>query len=363
MAVRFGLHATVLPVADLVSAGVLAEKYGFDSIWVPDHYTDMPPSGDKVDPWTVFAAIGVQTKRMILASDVTDVLRTHPTKIAHIVATLDELTGGRTILGLGAGEAMNLRAYGLPWEDPDTRVARLKEAIEVIRLMWKSSRADPVSFKGRFYSLDNAWLDQKCVQKPAPPIYIGALGSPRSLRLVGEVADGFKPWLNTPETFKRRLETVRKAALEAGRDFEAMEKVAFEYTGVTEDPAMRKQAIDAIKPEIILCTHKKVLKEMGFEVPVPPTVDYAYQRAPPVEEIVAYPRKAAEAMPDEIAEEWLALGTVDEVIDKLEVFVKAGATHIVMKDLIGIYVTSDINKLNEQIKIFGEKIIPYFKGK
>lgn len=148
----------------------------------------------------------------------------------------------------------------------DTRIARLKEAVEVIRLMWKSSRAEPVSFEGKFYRLAKAWLDQKCVQKPAPPIYIGALGSPRSLRLVGEVVDGFKPWINTPETFRRRLEAVRKAALGAGSDFDAIEKVAFEYTGVTEDPAMRKQALDAIKPELIMCTHKKVLKDMGFEV-------------------------------------------------------------------------------------------------
>jgi phthiodiolone/phenolphthiodiolone dimycocerosates ketoreductase len=361
--VKFGLHLTVLPVADLVHAGVLAEKYGFTSAWVPDHYTDMPPSGDKVDPWVTLTAIGVQTKNMRLATDVTDVIRAHPTKVAHIAATLDELTGGRVILGLGAGEAMNIVAYGLPWEDPETRVSRLKEAIEVIRLCWKSSRASPVNFEGKFYKLKNAWIDQVPVQKPAPPIYVGALGSPRSLSLVGEVADGWKPWLATPELYQKRLEIIKDAAKRAGRDFESIDKIAFIYTAVTDDPGMRKAAVDAIKPEIIMLTHRKTLKELGFEVPIPETVDYSYQRAPPIEQVVEYPRKAAEAMPDKIAEKFLAVGTPDEVIAGIEKFLKAGAKNVVIKDLIGLYVTGDVRKLEEQIKLIGEKVIPYFKEK
>lgn len=361
--VKFGLHLTVLPVSDIVRAGILAEKRGFQSVWVPDHYTDMPPSGDKVDPWVTLAAIGAQTKSIKLATDVTDVVRAHPTKVAHILATLDELTGGRTILGLGAGEAMNIVAYGLSWEDPDTRITRLKEAVNVIRLCWKSSRASPVNFDGKFYKLKNAWMDQVPVQRPAPPIYIGALGSPRSLRLVGEVADGWKPWFNTPELCRRRLEVIRKAAQEAGRDFEMIDKAAFIYTAVTDDPKLRKAAIDVIKPEIIMLTHKRVLKELGFEVPISPTIDYSYQRAPPVEEIVAYPRKAAEAMPDEVAEKFIAVGTPDEVIAGIEKFLKAGATSVIIKDLIGLYVTGDAAKLEEQIKLLGEKVLPYFKGR
>lgn len=361
--VKFGLHLTVLPVADLVRAGVLAEKYGFTSVWVPDHYTDMPPSGDKADPWITLSAIGIQTKNMKLATDVTDVVRAHPTKVAHITATLDELTGGRAILGLGAGEAMNIAAYGLPWEDANTRVARLKEAVEVIRLCWKSSRASPVSYQGKFYKLTDAWIDQVPVQKPAPPIYIGALGSPRSLTLVGEVADGWKPWLATPELYKKRLEMIREAAKKAGRNFEAIDKIAFIYTAVTDDPSMKKAVLDALKPEIIMLTHRRTLKELGFEVPIPEAVDYSYQRAPPTEDIVAHPRKAAEAMPDSIAEKFTAVGTPDEVIAGIEKFLKAGAKNVVLKDLVGLYVTGDPAKFEEQIKLLGEKVVPYFKGR
>jgi len=359
---RFGLHVTVLPVADIVKAGVLADKSGFDSIWVPDHYTDLPPSGDMVDPWVVLTAIGVQSSHVMLCTDVTDALRCHPTKTSHIAATLDDLTDGRVALGVGAGELMNLGAYGLPWEDPDTRVARVREAIQVIRLMWKSSRANPVDFKGRFYKLDKAWLDQKPKQ-PAPPIYVGALGARRTLRLVGEIADGWKPWLNSPETFRRRLKVVEEAATEAGRDIGAIDKVAFLYVAVTDDPAVKKRAVDALKPEILMSTHRKLLKELGFEVPIPSEVVYAYQKSPPTVEVASLVSKAAEKMPDSVAEQFLCVGTPDEVIARIEEFTRVGATHIVVKDIIGLYMFASLDKLQPTIKAFSKKIIPYFEGK
>lgn len=357
---KFGLHLTVLPVADLVKAGVSADKSGFDSIWVPDHYTDLPPSGDKVEPWVILTAIGVQSSHVMLSTDVTDVLRCHPTKISHIVATLDDLTGGRAALGVGAGELMNIGAYGLPWEDPDTRVARVREAIQVIRLMWKSSRPNPVDFKGRFYKLDKAWLDQKPKQ-PAPSIYVGALGARRSLRLVGEIADGWKPWLNSPETFKRRLKVIEEAAREVERDIDAIDKVAFLFVAASDDPTIRKKAVDTMKPEILMLTHRKLLKKLGFEVPIPPEVIYAYQKSPPTVEVASLVSKAAEKIPDSVAEQFLGVGTPDEIIAKIEKFIRVGATHIVIKDIIGLYMFASLDKLQSTIKVFGEKIIPHFK--
>src|SRR5271169_3888120 len=103
---RFGIIASCFPALDIVRAGVLAEECSFDSIWIPDHFTDLYPTGDRVDPWTVLSAIGAQTKRLSLGTVVTDTQRTHPARTAQIVATLDELTEGRAFLGIGAGEAM-----------------------------------------------------------------------------------------------------------------------------------------------------------------------------------------------------------------------------------------------------------------
>jgi len=357
---RFGLHLTVLPVGDLVKAGVLADKYGFDSVWVPDHYTDLPPSGDRVDPWVTLTAIGVQTSHVMLSTDVTDVIRCHPTKMSHILATLDDLTGGRAALGVGAGELMNTAAYGLPWEEPDTRIERLREAIQVVRMLWKSSRSNPVDFQGRFYTLNKAWLDQKPSQS-FPPIYIGALGAPRSLRLVGQIADGWKPWLNTPETFKQRLKIIEEAAGEAGRDVNSLDKVAFVFVAVAEDSGTRKKAIDTMKPEILMLTHRKVLKELGFEVSLPPEVTYAYQKSPPTEDVVSIVSGEAQKMPDSVAEQFLAVGTPEEITAKIQKFVQAGATHIVIKDIIGLYTFASLNKLESTIRVVGEEIIPRFK--
>lgn len=361
-ALRFGVHLTVLPVADLVEAGVQADQLGFDSIWVPDHFTDLPPSGDKVDPWVVLSAIGVRSSRVMLSTDVTDVLRCHPAKLAHIVATLDDLTDGRAAIGVGAGELMNTASYGLPWEEPDLRVARLKEAVQLMRLMWKSDRSSPASFKGRFYNLEKAWLDQKPKQV-SPPVYVGALGSPRSLRLVGEIADGWKPWLNTPETFKRRLTIIEEACREVGRDISTVDKVAFLFVAVTDDPAQKKKAVDTMKPEILMLTHRKLLKELGYEVSVSSEATYAYQKSPPTEEVVSLVSKEALKMPDSVAEQFLGVGTPDEIIAKVDRFVQAGATHIVIKDILGLYMFASLERLRQTMKAVEEKIMPYFKEK
>src|SRR5207247_2220073 len=101
---------------NMVRAGIEAEKHGFHSVMIGDHFLDL--SGlVKVDPWTVLAYIGSRTQKIRLTTYVTDVLRTHPSKVAHIAATLDELTGGRVTIGLGAGESMNLIPFGIGFDD------------------------------------------------------------------------------------------------------------------------------------------------------------------------------------------------------------------------------------------------------
>ena len=142
-------------------------------MWIPDHLIE---DGALVDPWSVMAGIGIQTRRVMICTGVTDTQRSHPAKTAQSVATVDELSHGRAGLGIGAGEAMNITPFGIHWDkNPRDRTQRLREAIKVIRLLWSSSKNNRKNYEGKFFQLKDAWLDQHPVQKPSPPIYVTRL--------------------------------------------------------------------------------------------------------------------------------------------------------------------------------------------
>lgn len=114
---------------------------------------------------------------------VTDPLRRHPAVTAQLAITLDLISNGRAILGIGAGEAFHLNPYGIAWERP---ISRLEEAVRVIKKLWSEDFAD---YNGVFFKLKRAVVIKKSVQKPYPPIWIGAM-RPRALRVVGVLGDG-----------------------------------------------------------------------------------------------------------------------------------------------------------------------------
>ena len=199
-----------------IESGVLAEKNGFDSLWVPDTFVDIgPPAG--LNPWVVLSAVAIKTHRIKLGTGVTDVQRNHPARTAQLVATLDAASRGRSMLGIGAGESMNIEPFGLPWESADKRIARLIESIRIIRGLWTASMERPFTFAGDHYRLTKAFLSQPPRQRPYPRIYVGAYSSRELLQVAGKWGDGWYCWLNTPETYKRRWSIVRKAAESAGR--------------------------------------------------------------------------------------------------------------------------------------------------
>jgi len=358
--VRFGLFTSSYPTEDIVRSGILAEKHGFDSVWVPDHLTDLYPTGDKVDPWVVLATIGAHTKKIMLSPAVTDTQRVHPAKTAQIVATLDELTDGRAALAIGAGEVMNLVPYGILFESKEERAERLGEAIKVAKLLWGSTREKRVSFQGKYYRLVDAVLDQHPVRTPHPPVYVGALGTIRTLRLVGELGDGWLPWTNTPETYSRRLSDIRVAAEKAGRSIDSIDCANITHVAVTNDPEMRERVLDAMKTEILITTHRKVLSELGYDVKGPVGFDYTYQRVVAQESVGDRAGDVAADMPDRVAEKFVVVGDVDEVIGGIEKFIRAGAGHIVLRDIIGMSIETSLVRAEETLKTFGEKIIPHF---
>jgi phthiodiolone/phenolphthiodiolone dimycocerosates ketoreductase len=359
---RFGLVASSYPTLDIVNSGILAEKYSFDSLWIPDHFTDLYTTGDKVDPWTVLATIGAHTKKIKFSTVVTDTQRTHPARTAQIVATVDELTRGRAMLGIGAGEVMNTVPYGLRFESVEDRVQRLREAIQVIKLLWASTRDRRVSFEGRFYKLDNAVMDQKGVTVPAPPIYVGAMGTHRTLKLVGELGDGWIPWTNSAETFKRRHREIEDAAKASGRNVDSIDMANVTSVALTEDSSLQRKAMDAMKTELLVTLHRNALKKMGFEVNPPPGFDYTYQRAIASEAVGDRAGEIAKNMPDELVRNFLIMGNANEVTEGLSRFIKAGVQHPVIKDVVGMSIFVKLSEAEKTLQAFGKKIMPSLRA-
>ncbi|WP_193044403.1 LLM class flavin-dependent oxidoreductase [Mycolicibacterium baixiangningiae] len=204
-----------------------------DSFWVPDHLNALfpralwrpeitaaarvVPSADAyLEPWTVLGHLAARNRiaKLRLGVGVTDTGRRNPAVTAQAAATLQLLTKGRAILGIGCGEREGNEPYGVEWTRP---VARFEEAMATIRALWDSN-GELVNRDSRFFPLRNAVFDLPPYKGEWPQIWIAAHG-PRMLRAAGQYADGFFPaFAHTPQEYARRLEVVRTAASDAGRD-------------------------------------------------------------------------------------------------------------------------------------------------
>jgi len=187
---RYGFYLGQGPTSDLklLELGVLAERRGFDSLSLGDHFHPFGHRGAKGCGfgWVMIPALAERTVRVDIGTAVTaPILRYNPAIIAQAFATLAVMYPNRIFLGLGAGEAMNEVPVGYDWPGPKERVERLKEAIEVIRLLWTREFVD---YEGKYFRLRRANLYTK-PEKP-PPILLAAHG-PRTALMAGKLADGF----------------------------------------------------------------------------------------------------------------------------------------------------------------------------
>jgi coenzyme F420-dependent glucose-6-phosphate dehydrogenase len=200
----------------LLQYAVSAERQGFDSVAVSDHFQPWRHStGHAPFAMTWLGAAAVSTGRAALGTSVlTPTLRYHPTIVAQAFATLDDLAPGRIFLGIGTGEALNeTPALDLEWPPFRERSARLEEAVDLIRRLWTEER---VTFEGRYYRTRNATV----YDRPSTPIpiYVAA-GGPRAAAMAGRIGDGFICTSGKgDELYRTLLDAVDEGAREAGKD-------------------------------------------------------------------------------------------------------------------------------------------------
>ena len=214
----FGVHAgpQMCTMDELRGVWRTAEELGFDWISVWDHFypAPSPPDGDCFEAVACHAALAATTSRPRLGCLVYSAGYRHPAVLANAGVTIDHISGGRLEMGIGAGwHDLEYEAYGMPFEPPAVRLRRMKESIEVVRLLWTQDTTD---YDGEFFTLREARCNPKPVQSP-PRIWVGASGEQVGLKLAGRHGDGWNVPFVSPEDFSRKLAIVKEAAPDPDR--------------------------------------------------------------------------------------------------------------------------------------------------
>lgn len=203
---------------EVARLGIRAEELGFDSVWVNHHVLNIGYVQDRLgnlpyhDALTLLTWLAAKTSRISLGTSVLVMPYLHPMVLAKQLATLDHLSDGCLVIGLGAGSLPEENAaLGVPYE---SRGRYCNEFIEVLRMLWTKERA---TFSGEFFEFEGIISSPKPLQKPHPPIVIGG-NRPPALRRVARLGDGWHPMNCSPDGVRRRLEIVRAEAEDKQRE-------------------------------------------------------------------------------------------------------------------------------------------------
>jgi F420-dependent oxidoreductase-like protein len=212
-----GIEGAAAQWSKSVEIAKLAEQLGFDSVWVYDHFHNVPrPAGEAVfECWTTMAAISQLTSRIRLGQMVGCNGYRNPGLLAKITSTIDVISGGRLDWGIGAGWYENeFRAYGYEFPSPKDRIGMLDETVQIVRSMWSHRET---TFAGKHYDLRRAQCDPKPLQQPHPPIWIGGGGEQLTLRVVARWGD-CSNWGGPPEMWAHKRDVLRQHCAAVGRD-------------------------------------------------------------------------------------------------------------------------------------------------
>ena len=290
---------------ELLDFAVMAEQVGFDSVFISDHFQPWRHT-DGHAPFSLawMGALGARTSSIAIGTSVlTPTFRYHPSIVAHGFATLGAMFPGRVILGLGTGEALNeTPATGLAWPEPKERLARLREAVDLIRRLWTEER---VTFDGTYYSTRNATIYDR--PETPVPIYIAGAG-PLITKHAGRMADGFictsgKPMELYRDTLLPNLDAGLAAA---GRPAAAVDRMIEMKVSFDTDP-VRARADTRHWAALALTGEEKMSVEDPLDM-----------------------EKLADALPIErAASRWIVSTDPDEHVARIRSYVDLGFRHLV----------------------------------
>ena len=290
-----------------LSTAKLIEDLGFDSIWLYDHFHNVPrPAHEAVfECWTMMGALSQQTSRVRLGQMVGCNSYRNPAVLAKITSTIDVISGGRLDWGIGAGwYEHEYKGYGFEFPAPAVRIGMLKETIEIVRSMWTER---DTTYQGKYYNLHRAQCDPKPIQHPHPPILVGGGGEQLTLRVVARLADRSN-FGGKPHEFAHKCEILKGHCADVGRDYDEIEKT--------------------ISGEVLIRETEAELEEIG-----------------------------SLSMWQEPFEPWREgnlIGTPEQVCEKLRTYIDLGATSFMpwCSDYPG----------TETLRLLAEKVMPEFRS-
>jgi len=239
------------PYKDVLELARHVEQTGWDGIWYADHF--MPNSPDTTTPhqeaWTTLSALGATVPRIRIGTLVIGNTYRHPAVLAKMAATLDHITHGRVVLGIGAGWQENEHVqYGIPFYTVAERLGRLDEACQILKTLFTHSESD---FKGKYYQLKHAHLEPKPVQHPLP-LLIGGGGGKVALKITAKYADEWNVWGDVSR-LRQKMEILDKHCKDVGRDPKEIKRTAVALLFMSEDNAYleKMRNADLQQPAII----------------------------------------------------------------------------------------------------------------
>lgn len=354
--VRFGVRifqAAGEPFDQIVNRAQFCEKQGFDSVLIDDHLLYGTGAAAAPEPFTTLAAIASGTRRIKVGIAVTDLVRRHPAIVAQTLATLSNQFPKRVFLGLGTGDPMNQAPFGLPTAQ---RYTRLREGLEIIRLLWHSSIDKPVDFNGQFFALNHAYLQAGQDKQALPPIYLAAFG-PKMLQITGEEADGWLPHCHTPATYKTDLEMIKASARQANRLLGKFSPAYYTLSSISKNRA--KADRNVIGPaKYFLALIPEALKK----------IDPSAAHPGRIWEKMSYPkdqretiRKIAADIPESDAYNTVIHGTPNDCIEQIEEYRKTGCKEFMLTFVPEGGLWSPANLLS-QIHFFANKVLNEYRS-
>jgi len=322
----------------------LCKAFGADSLFIPDHLSTVSPEGGWsgeatpaakavpaeaafFEPFVMLGMMAARFGRVRIGTGVTEPFRHHPATLAQAFATLDHLTRGRAILGIGSGERENIEPYGIQFT---SRGARLEEALRIIRLLWESG-GRPVDFEGAFWRLSGARFEMPLYGGRAPAIWVGAHG-PKGLAATGRYGDGWYPTIKlSAAEYRARLETIIRSAIESGRAMDRFEPAAqvFVMLGPRRSEVLRMAARTPAVATLLLSVPPRIWKRHGLKHPL--EAGYAGFGTTLSRELAArhLEEARAQAAPELIGDVVYA-GNTGEVAEEILRLVPSGLRHVVI---------------------------------
>lgn len=340
-----GAGRLVPPVENVLREAREAEEQGFAALWWPDLLMSLFPdatwtpdmsefAGEQpnphlyLDPVAAMSAVAVHTDRILLGTAVTEAVRRHPAMLARAFLSLDHLSKGRVILGIGPGQRRHTEPYGADYSRPASRLA---EALAIVRLLWEHK--EPVSFAGDFWRLRDAVLGLDPYRAGRfPPIWIAA-HEQRTMEATGRYGDGWLPTYMPVDEYGEKLAAIRAVAAAHGRDGDAIVGGMWAYCVLagSHEECHRLLEHPMIKTLTLVNSYKNFARH-GAGHPLGERfngmrdfVPTRYDRAAIVQ--------AVERVPLEVVHEVVLHGTPDEIVAELAMYAARGLEHVILWNL------------------------------